>query len=81
MGSEFLKFDKNGCHWKSLKYREKFSIREFAEYLADCDKGNIPRFDDESWDEYNRNVNPWIQVLIDGLRVEEIPTEDDDIPF
>lgn len=77
---DFYALDKNGDAWKAFKYREKASIREFAEILGDFDKNKYSEGYYPDQEAYRQKVDPWIKVLTDGVRVEEVPS-DDEIPF
>ena len=38
-------FDKNGDAYQAAKFRETLTIKEFAEFLADCDSRQIGEYD------------------------------------
>lgn len=42
-------FDKNGDAYQAAKFRETLTIKEFAEFLADCDSRQIGEYDTEGW--------------------------------
>lgn len=80
-------FDKDGDAYKAAQFRDNFTIREFAEFLADCDPTKALNTD--SWgnvydsSEYQEKVEPWVRLLVDLVRERQIqvPDESDEIPF
>ena len=79
-------FDRDGNAWKAAQHRNTFSIREFAEVLADCDGSQISSYDDQACEEYAQRVQPYVDLLIDFLeeeieRSDEVNYGNDDVPF
>lgn len=74
-------FDKNGDAYQAAKFRETLTIKEFAEFLADCDSGQIEHFDNEGWAFYETKVGPWLKLLIESIKLETIDDGEEDIPF
>ena len=81
-------FDKDGDAYKAAQFRDNFTIREFAEFLADCDPAKV--LNSDSWgnvyydnSEYQERVEPWVRLLIDLVREQQVQVRDesDDIPF
>ena len=74
-------FDKNGDAYQAAKFRETMTIKEFAEFLANCDGSHIETFDEEGWTFYHKKVDPWIKVLLESVKTETIDDGSDDVPF
>ena len=84
-------FDKNGAAYQAARFRENFTIREFAEFLADCDPAKA--LNSDSWGnvyyddpQYLEKVNPWIALFVDLVHEQQIRQTDNenelsDIPF
>lgn len=74
-------FDKNGDAYQAAKFRETMTIKEFAEFLANCDSRQIGEYDAEGWAFYRTKVDPWVKVLSEVVKTETIDDGADDIPF
>lgn len=80
-------FDKNGQVYKAARYRDTFTIKEFAQFLADADASLMP----DNWagsEIYDSVIGPWELVLFDAVegmreteeqRLQELLSEE--IPF
>ena len=73
-------FDKNGDAYQAAKFRETLTIKEFAEFLADCDSRQIGEYDTEGWVFYRKKVDPWVKVLSEAVKTETSDDGADDIP-